>query len=70
MITKEIPVNDEQVLDTLFDVGDIVDVIANKNDTFKDFLGVVIGYTEEGLVKVRNYDGDVFVVGENQCAKA
>jgi hypothetical protein len=70
MITKEIPVNDEQLLDTLFEIGDIVDVIANKDDIFNDFFGRVIGYKEEGIVQVKDQDDNVWDVGENQCAKA
>ena len=66
---KEIPVGNEQLPDTLFEIGDTVEVLANKDDIFKDFCGIVIGYKEEGIVQVRDQDDNVWDVGENQCEK-
>ena len=52
--------------DGLFSKGDIVDVLANKDDDFDDFMGEVIGYRSEGIVKVKDQADDVWCVGENQ----
>lgn len=50
----------------LFSKGDIVNVIANKNDIFKDFCGEVIGYKSRGIVQVKDQEDDVWDCGENQ----
>jgi len=54
-------------MDTLFEKGDLVDVLANKDDNFNDFCGRVLGYKSEGIVQVRDSDDNVWDVGENQC---
>ena len=66
----------------MFEHGDVVEVLANKNDVFKhDFIGTVVEYKEEGIISVRDQDDykevgiisvrdqddNVFDVGENQC---
>ena len=53
----------------MFEIGDIVDVLPNKDDSFNEFYGTVIGYKSEGIVQVRDQDDDVWDVGENQCEK-
>jgi vesicle coat complex subunit len=67
----EIPVGDEQDnnADTLFEVGDEVDVIANVDDSFSDFVGTVMRDLGEGIIQVRDRDDNVWCVGENQCEK-
>jgi hypothetical protein len=53
----------------MFNKGDIVEVIANNNDDFNDFCGMVIGYKGEGIVQVKDQEDSVWNVGENQCEK-
>jgi hypothetical protein len=59
----------KKMIDGMFEIGELVDVIANKDDNFNDFMGTVIGYKEEGIVQVRDQDDDVWDCGENQCEK-
>jgi hypothetical protein len=56
-------------IDGLFEIGDTVDVLPNKDDNFNEFCGTVIGYKSEGIVQVRDQDDEVWDVGENQCEK-
>ena len=53
----------------LFEKGDVVEVLANKNDIFNDFCGTVMEYVSNGILKVRDQEDDVFQVGENQCER-
>lgn len=53
----------------MFEKGDEVHVLANKDDNFNDFFGTVIGYKSEGIVQVKDQDDNVWDVGENQCEK-
>jgi hypothetical protein len=54
---------------SMFEKGDKVEVLANKTDDFNDFIGTVCGFRGEGIVKVRDYDGDVFCCNESQLEK-
>ena len=53
--------------DSMFDVGDIVEVLANKNDIFRDFCGQVCRIKGKGIISVKDQEDNVFDVGENQC---
>lgn len=54
----------------MFDKGDIVDVLPNKDDAFDhEFCGTVIGYRSGAIVQVRDEDDNVWDVGESQCEK-
>lgn len=64
-----IPLVDEQESSAMFEKGDTVEVIANKDDPFNDFCGTVIGYKGGGIVQVKDQDDNVWNVGENQCEK-
>jgi len=59
----------EAEVDCMFDKGDHVEVLANKDDDFNDFLGTLVGYSGEGILQVKDQDDNVFEVGENQCKK-
>ena len=51
---------------SMFDKGTQVDVLANKDDDFNDFIGTIVGYAGEGILQVKDQDDNVFEVGENQ----
>lgn len=53
----------------MFEVGDRVEVQANKDDIFNDFCGEVIGYKEDGIVEVRDQEDNVWDCEENQLQK-
>ena len=55
--------------DSIFEVNDTVEVLANKNDIFNDFCGTVIKIKKDGIVQVRDQEDDVWDCGENQCEK-
>ncbi len=59
----------KNIENTLFKIGDNVEVLANNGDMFYDFVGTVIGFQENGIVKVRDQDDDVWNCNENQCYK-
>jgi len=52
---------------TPFSIGDEVEVIANINDIFCDFMGTVIGIKGNNIIQVRDQDDDVFDVDADQC---
>jgi len=57
----------ESDVDCMFHKGEHVEVLANKDDDFNDFLGAIVGYTGEGILKVKDQDDNVFEVDVNQC---
>jgi hypothetical protein len=59
----------KKINDGLFEAGDEVEVLANKDDVFNDFCGTVIGYKSKGIVQVRDQDDNVWDCGENQLEK-
>jgi transcription antitermination factor NusG len=52
---------------SMFEIGDQVEVLANNDDVFNDFIGTVVNIKEEGIISVKDQDDDVWDVGENQC---
>jgi vesicle coat complex subunit len=60
---------DETEVDCMFDKGEQVEVLANQDDDFNDFLGTIVGYAGEGILQVKDQDDNIFEVGENQCKK-
>jgi hypothetical protein len=55
---------------SMFEQGDRVEVLANKDDIYNDFIGTVCGFREEGIVQVRDQEDNVWDCGENQLKKA
>ena len=53
-----------------FDVGNSVEVTANRGDIFHDFLGTVAAIKDHGIITVRDQDDDCFDVSAIQCAVA
>ena len=50
---------------SMFEVGNKVEVLANKTDIFNDFIGTVCGFKNEGIVSVKDQDDNVWDCGEN-----
>ena len=42
-------------------------LMANKDDIFNDFAGIVVKIKKGGIVSVKDQEDDVWDVGENQC---
>jgi transcription antitermination factor NusG len=61
--------NMKKVNKSKFELGDIVEVIANKDDDFHDFAGTVSRIKKNGIISVRDQEDDVFDCGENQVSK-
>ena len=59
----------KNIENTLFKIGDNVEVLANNDDIFHDFIGTAIGFKENGIVQVRDQDDDVWDCSVNQCTK-
>ena len=55
--------------DGAFEAGDIVEVLANKDDPYSDFRGRVKKYKSKGILTVIDQDDNAWDVDENQCEK-